>query len=277
MLAGKGAGAEGLVPAGFYWSAHGSSDGSLQCCDGSQIRPEDVDPASVSPGLRLAILGACYVGAHSRTWRTALGGAPLVVGWGRPVTIERAVDFLTPDDATSADLDDLIRRWLLVDAPLPADVPQDGLPQAARTGGRIGALEDRIPALAQMLHADGWSSAEGHLSLEVPLPQGRSHRVDLFLLDGTEPFTEGAVLVGVEADVGETSAVVTPELLLAGSAAPGFGRVALVRSALDTPLIVAQSFLPLARATDQELAAHVFAVAARADALENAIFGGDAG
>src|SRR5690242_7235944 len=64
-VTGSGAGAEGLVPAGFYWSAHGHPDGALECCDGDLIRPEELVPESVSPGLRLAVLGACYVGAYS--------------------------------------------------------------------------------------------------------------------------------------------------------------------------------------------------------------------
>lgn len=75
-VTGKGAGVEGLTPAGFYWSSHGIDDGSLECCDGSVVFPHDIDPAGVSPGLRLAVLGACYVGAYAPAWRAALGGYP---------------------------------------------------------------------------------------------------------------------------------------------------------------------------------------------------------
>jgi hypothetical protein len=271
-VSGVGAGAEGLVPAGFYWSAHGNVDGSLECCDGNVVRPEDLASVTVAPGLRLAVLGACYVGAHSRTWRRALGGEALVVGWGRPVTLQRAVDFLAPDDSTSTDLDDLLRRWLFTDAPLPVEAPMAALPDPARASGRIGALAERVPLFAEMLQAT-WHADESYLCLHVPLPEGRSHQVEVFLLDAADPFTEGEVLCGVEADVGEATEVVTPQLLLAGAGRPGFGRLALVTGASEMPRIVTQSFVSFTTATDRQLAAHVYQVAARADALEYAIFG----
>ena len=271
-VSGAGVGAEGLVPAGFYWSAHGAADGSLECCDGSLVRPEDLAAVTVSPGLRLAVLGACYAGAHSRTWRRALGGQALVVGWGRPVTLQRAVDFLVPDPSTSTDLDDLLRRWLFADSPLPVEAPITAVPEPARAGGRIGTLAERVPLLAELLQAS-WHADESYLCLHVPLPDGRSHQVEIFLLDSADPFTEGQVLCGAEADVGEATEVVTPQILLAGAGRPGFGRVALVTGATELPRIVTQSFVALADATDRQLAAHIFQVAVQADALEYAIFG----
>lgn len=53
--------------------------------------------------------------------------------------------------------------------------------------------------------------------------------------------------------------------------------VALVKSETDMPRIVTQAFLPLARATDQDIAAQIYQAASKADALEHAIFGGDLG
>jgi hypothetical protein len=271
-VTGAGAGAEGLVPAGFYWSAHGDSDGGLECCDGAILRPEDVDPEKVAPGLRLAVLGACYVGAHSRTWRRALGGRPLVVGWGRPVTIGRAVDFLEPDAATTTDLDDLLQRWLLTERPLPVEAPPVALPEPARAGGRIGALAERIPLIAEMLHGS-WADRPTYLLLEVPLPERRRPVVEIFLLDAVDPFIEGEVLIGIEGDVGEISELITPEMLLSGLGRPGFGRVALVRSEQEMPRIVTQAFLPLEGTSDKQLAAQIYQVAARADALSYTVFG----
>lgn len=284
-VTGKGEGVEGLVPAGFYWSAHGHYDGGLECCDGGMIRPEDIDTAAVSPGLRVAILGACYVGSRSKTWRKALGGKALVVGWGRPVTIDRAVDFLAPDDATTTDLDDLIKRWILTDEPLPVEGEDDGVPVNASSLGRIGDLATRIKTIAEMLGArwrertgkDFGGEGRGHIQLEVPLPDGRTHYVEAFLYDSTDPFCEGEVLLGVEAIVGEISALVTPQSLLKGLARPGFGRLALVKSETDMPRIVTQSFVSYARSTDQHLAAHLFQCAVKADAIEKELFGIDAG
>jgi len=274
--AGQGAGVEGLTPAGFYWSSHGGADGSLECCDGASVRPEDVDPATVSPGLRLAVLGACYVGAYAPAWRTALGGHPLVAGWGRPVTIDRAVDFLEVGRQADVGLDDLIGRWLLTDAPIPADPVTAGLPPAAVRSGRIGRLKQRIAAIAERLGA-GWEAHDNHLDVAVPLTGGRSHVVQVFLVDGTEPFAEGVLLCGMEAEVGPTSALITPEILLAGAARPGYGRVALVAGETGVPQIVTQSFVPLTGTSNQQLAAHCYQVALGADALEFRIFGTDQG
>ncbi len=273
----QGEGVPGLVPAGFYWSAHGHSDGGIECCDGGMVRPADIDPAKVSPGLRLAIFGACYVGSRSLTWKKALGGNALVVGWGRPVTIDRAVDFLQPDPETNTDLDDLIRRWLLTDEPLPRDDrEQTGLPESGSSRGRIGDLGQRIQPIAEMLGAR-WRERESHVQLEVPLDHKRTHFVEVFLIDASEPFCEGEVLVGAEGNVGELSALIDPSMLLAGVGHPGYGRIALVKSETDMPRIISQSFVPLARSTDQDIAAHIYQVAAKADALEFAIFGMDQG
>jgi hypothetical protein len=278
-IAGTAPGVEGLAPAGFYWSGHGGNDGRLETCDGGTFGPEDLDPATVATGLRVAILGACYVGAHSRRWRAALGGEPLVVGWGRPVTLERAIDFLEPDEPTRTDLDDLIQRWLLTEDPVPpaaVDRLPAGVGPSAALAGRLGELEQRGPTIAAMLGAYRTADETGYFVV-VPLPQGRSHVVQMFLTDAVDPFTEGALLFGCEAAAGEITALVTPETLLATEAGPGFGRIALVANGDRTPTMVAQSFLPFGGTADQLLAAHVYAVAAKADALEYAIFGGDRG
>lgn len=275
---GEGEGVPGLIPAGFYWSAHGHEDGGIECCDGAVVYPSDIDSSKVSPGLRLAIFGACYVGARSVTWKNALGGWPLVVGWGRPVTIDRAVDFLHPDDETTTDLDDLIRRWLLSDEPLPSAVPPDNeiLPVAATSLGRIGELTERIQPIADMLGAR-WRELDNHLQLEVPLANHRSQFVQVFLVDANQPFCEGELLFGAESKVGELSALVDVGMALAALGHPGFGRIALVRSDTDMPRIVSQAFTPYTRASDQHIAAQIYQVAAKADALEFKLFGGDAG
>lgn len=275
---GAGEGVAGLIPAGFYWSAHGHSDGGIECCDGSLVHATEVDTSKVSPGLRLAIFGACYVGARSMTWKKALGGRALIVGWGRPVTIQRAVDFLEPDDATNTDLDDLIRRWLLTDDPLPDDShEQDGVPDSPVKRGRIGEdLTARITTISEMLGAR-WREIENHLQLEVPLANQRTQLVDVFVADASEPFCEGEVLFGAESNIGELTALTDVSALLSNIGHAGYGRIALVKSETDMPRIVAQAFAPLSRSTDQHLAAQVFQVASKADALEHQIFGGDYG
>jgi len=276
-LSEKGEGADGLGPAGFYWSAHGHEDGSVECCDGDRVNPEDLDGVEVSSALRVAIFGACYVGCRSQTWRRALGGHPLVVGWGRPVTIDRAVDFLEPSPETETDLDDLIRRFLLTDAPLPGETTERYSPVAeAAARGRIANLQERIQTVSDMLTAR-WREQEKFLEILVPLEEGRSHVAKVFVIDSAEPFSEGEPMLGVEADVGELSALVDVNMALAGLGSPSYARVALVESETDMPTIVSQGFLPLARVRDQDLAALVYQVASWADTLEERIFGGDMG
>ncbi|GAB7036684.1 MULTISPECIES: caspase family protein [Catenuloplanes] len=270
-----GRGLDGLVPAGVYWSSHGGTDGSLEACDGVRISPSDVDTAAVPAGLRLVIFGACYVGAYAPAWRAALGGHPLVAGWGRPVTLQRAVDFLEEGRESDIGLDDLIKAWLLTDSALPAP-PADagGLPPAAVLGGRIGRLRQRFPAVAERLGA-GWAEHGNHLDVTVPLPGGRSHVVQVFLVDSTDPFSEGVTLCGMEADVGPVSPLVTPETLLGTAGGPGYGRVALVAGRTGVPQVVTQSFTPLIGTSGQQLAARCYQVARHADALEYTIFGID--
>jgi hypothetical protein len=272
-ISGNAEGAPGLSPAGFYWSAHGHEDGAIECCDGGEVRPADIDTAKVQSSLRLAIFGACYVGARAKAWRTALGGHPLVVGWGRPVTIDRAVEFLRQRDDTDTDLDDLIARYLLTNTPIPDDTSVAHSPLAPPQG-RLADLPERIAEIAASLGAR-YRAQKDAVELDVPLADGRHHVIRLSVIDSAEPFTEGEVLLAAEGDVGELSAVVDPAMLLAGFSKPGYARVALLKSDTEAPRLVAQGFLPLARVRNVDLAALSFQVASFADELERRIFGGD--
>jgi len=274
-VTGAGEGAAGLVPAGIYWSAHGNADGSVETCDGGLLAPADVDPAKVSPGLRLMVFASCYVGSRSRRWREALGGRPLVVGWGRPVTIDRAVQFLQSRDDTETDLDDLIRRYLLADAEIPGEKGVAYAPVAeAAERGRLGDVPDRLRTVAEMLGAKTKQEPRW-VTVDTPLEDDRWHAARVFVVESSEPYAEGEPMLAAEADVGELTAVVDPEMLLGGFAGPGYARVSLVRGETDMPRIVVQGFLPVARVRDQDLAALVFHVCSVADRLERRIFGGD--
>lgn len=274
-VAGQGEGVAGLVPAGFYWSAHGEEDGALHCSDGDVVEPTMVDAAKVAPGLRLAVLAACYVGCRSRTWRKALGGGPLVVGWGRPVNMVRAVEFLQSNPDTNADLDDLIRRFLLAPGPIPPDHGDRFAATAeASARARLGDVPTRIATIADRLGAR-WRNEARWVLLEVPVDEGRRQIARVFIVDSAEPHSEGEPLLAVESEVGELSAVVDSSTLLAGLAPPSYARVALVKGETDMPRIVTQGFLPLHHARDQDLAALIYQVAAWGDVLERRIFGGD--
>jgi len=272
-LYGAPEGAEGLQPAGIYWSAHGLDDGSIQTCDGSVVKIDEVETARVVPSLRMMILAACYVGARAKSWRRRLGGRPLVVGWGQPVTLERAVEFLQPRADVHTDLDDLIARYLVSDTAIPAEVEANVGEDATSRGWR-GDVPERVRTAAHRLSAL-WRVEQNRVELLVPLEGDRKHVVSVFLCDAVEPFAAGEVLLGVEAEVGEISAVVDLPTLFAGRGTPGFTRIALVKGEADSPRIVVQGFLPAHRASDQDLTSLIFEAAAHADLLERRIFGGD--
>lgn len=272
-LYGQGEGVEGLVPAGIYWSAHGHDDGRVECCDGSLVAPGDVETAKVSPGLRLMVFGACYTGSFARTWRGALGGHPLVVGWGRPVTIDRAVEFLQSHEDTDTDFDDLVARYVLADTPIPP-LPEQGQQPSAIEGARKEEVLPRVQNISDLL-SGVWREQDNYVEIRLPLAGGRRHVVRLFVRLATHEFIEGRPLVGVEAEVGELSRLVEPEVLLQPIGVPGFARVTLVRGKNDMPDIVVQGFLPHANATDTDIAALAYQVARAADDLELRIFGSD--
>lgn len=271
-LCGKGEGAVGLAPAAIYWSAHGNADGSVEACDGSSILPSEIDPATVSPALRLVIFSSCYVGARARTWRKALGGNPMVVGWGRPVTLERVVDFLDPDEGTSTDLDDLIRRYLLSDTPIPAEGHDICYPPGSEAAGHLGDVPQRLESVAAMLGATV-SEAGNHALVKVALEGGRSHQARVNVVESAQPFAEGEPLLAIEADVGELGGATEVLPLLTTVSSPGYARLSLVGGVDGAPKLVVQGFLPLARVRDQDLAALIFQVCERANALEHRVFG----
>lgn len=275
MLRGEGEGGEGLRPAGFYWSAHGLSDGSIEACDGSTISPLDIHPDEVADGLRLAVMAACYVGSRSQTWRERLGGEALVVGWGRPVTISRAEEFLKENPETETDLDDLIQRYLIDEAPLPRpDDARTSPLRPASEGGALGNLPERVGLLQSMLGARV-TEEEDHVEVRVPLGDKRSHVARVFVVVSTEPYSEGEPLLGVEARVGPLTEVTNARALLANVAAPGYARVAVVQGEGEMPLVVTQGFLPLGRVRDNDLATLIYQVCWQADQLENQLFGID--
>jgi hypothetical protein len=272
-LYGTAEGAEGLQPAGIYWSAHGLPDGSIQTCDGAVVRIDEVETERVSSSLRMMILAACYVGARARTWRKRLGGRPLVVGWGQPVTMERAVEFLQPRADVHTDLDDLIARYLVQDTAIPCEVEASVVDDAASRGW-LGDVPERVRTAAHRLQAL-WRVEQNRVELLVPLENNRRHVSSVFLCDALEPFSAGEVLLGVEAEVGELSSVVDLPTLFSGRGTPGYTRVALVKGKADAPRIVVQGFLPAHRASDHDVTSLIFEASSHADLLERRIFGGD--
>jgi len=277
---GKGEGVASLAPAGVFWLAHGHDDGAVETSDGGVVKPEDLDPEQVHADLKLVVFAACYTGSCSQTWRNALGGKALVVGWGRPVTIDRAVEFLTEDEETETDLDDLLRRYILGSAPVPDDVEMRFSPlESAAKEGRGTDLAKRMEGTVSILRAKVLPTKDDEHAyvIDVPLGDKRWHRARLFIVDGNEPFAEGELLLGVECDVGELSTVVDVPMLLAGIPHNRYARAMLVQGEKEMPNIVTQGFAPLSRVADMDAASMIFQTCHYADLLEKRIFGGDSG
>lgn len=264
-----------LPPACVYYSAHGLDSGALESCD-ELIVPSDVVSDEVPEGLRLVVFAACYVGSRARTWRRHFGGRPLVVGWGRPVSIHRAAEFLEARAETETDFDDLVRRFLIQKEPIPPE-PIWGaeLSPMASAFARQADMLPRAKSLAPHLGVLTEIKAEGPTAfLTVPTEMGRTQGVRIFLVDSAQPFMEGEALLGVESEVGEWSPVIETRSLLGTAAPPGFARVVIVRGSAEAPRIAVQGFIP-ANASEREAASLVHQVATVADRLEMRIFGTD--
>lgn len=105
--------AQGLITAGVFWGGHGDDDGAIGDAHGGDIFPEQISKEVAALGtVRLFAMSACYAGNHVPRWQKALGPQAVIIGWGAPITNERAIEFLTPDEQSSKGFDDLILRHL---------------------------------------------------------------------------------------------------------------------------------------------------------------------
>ena len=131
-LMGKHPDATGLKTTGVYWSGHGDTDGTIQTHEGLWIAPEQIPPEVAQQGaMKLFVMSACDAGNHSPRWQKAMGPNARIIGWGAPITITRAIEFLVPDDANAKGFDDLLAKHL--GAPrVTADAPLHEIKELAR-------------------------------------------------------------------------------------------------------------------------------------------------
>lgn len=105
--------AGGAETAGLFWGGHGDDDGTIATHDGGWIAPEQIAPEVAQKGtVKLFVMSACYTGNHVPRWQKALGQQAQIIGWGAPITNERAIEFLVPDDANAKGFDDLLEKHL---------------------------------------------------------------------------------------------------------------------------------------------------------------------
>jgi hypothetical protein len=152
------------VTAGVFWGGHGSENGSIHTFDGGSIEPEKIAPeVAARSTVKLFVMSACHAGSHTARWQKALGRNALVIGWGAPITNERAIEFLTPDDNSSKGFDDLLERQLGVRR-VAADGPLVEVRDLARQH------EDRVALL--MLPFDELVT-RAHARLKCQLDRGK--------------------------------------------------------------------------------------------------------
>lgn len=115
----------GAVCRGVLWNGHGADDGSIEAHDGTRIAPEALSrDVAARDACALFVLACCHAGGHAARWSQALGPSAHVFGWPMPVTVEKGIDFYTPDAASKDDLDDLLLTHLGV-PPLGGTPPEE--------------------------------------------------------------------------------------------------------------------------------------------------------
>jgi hypothetical protein len=179
-LTGKHPDAGGAMPAGVFWGSHGEEDGSIQAYDGGVVTPEQLAPEIARANtVRLFVMSACLVGQHSGRWQKALGEKAQVIGWGAPITNERAIDFLTPDDASSKDFDDLLERHLGVkrvtaDGPL-VEVKDLAVQHENKLATLLMPFDELIDAAQARLKCPMQRGKRGEAYFTVRTPPSKDH------------------------------------------------------------------------------------------------------
>jgi hypothetical protein len=139
--------AGGAQTAGVFWSGHGDDDGTIATHEGGWIGPEQIAPEVPQKGtVKLFVMSACHAGNHVPRWQKALGAQAQIIGWGAPITNERAIEFLVPDDKNAKGFDDLLEKHLGVrrvaaDGPL-AEVKELALRHEDRVATMLLPLEE---------------------------------------------------------------------------------------------------------------------------------------
>jgi hypothetical protein len=163
-LAGTHPDAAGAPAAGIFWDSNGDDDGTIEDYEGYRIAPDQIAPEAARRGsCKLFVMSTCCTGPQCERWQKAIGPQTAVVAWGTPVTNDRAIDFLTPDEASTRDFDDLLARHLGVER-VRGDGPLAEVRELARRH------EDKLATL--LLTFDELIEAS-HKRLGCPLQRGK--------------------------------------------------------------------------------------------------------
>ena len=282
----------GTETAGFLWSSHGDERGRVQTHDGRWFSCKLVVPERTSRHLRCAIFSACHVGAWERHWKVSLPEVK-IYGWGKPVSFDKALEFYTPDEATTTGLDDILERELsLPEGSIAATYARlqggeeftvttisEDEGTSAMGDDSLGSLVTDALALLDYEVVEGPFQIDGnpHYNLVLQFGDGRKQRLDLLYGAGnphTDRFDEDDdQYLYVQSIVGPMTGVIDPALTLGAASGMVMARVQVVDT--EPAQLMVQGALPDVTVLPETLAFLVEEVASLADNLEEQIFGCD--
>ncbi len=278
-LAGTHPEAAGLVTTGVFWGGHGSADGSIHTFDGGLIEPEQIAPHRGS--VKLFVMSACHAGSHTARWQKSLGPQALVIGWGAPITNERAIEFLTPDDSSSKGFDDLLERQLGVRR-VAADGPLAEVRDLARLHeDRVALLmlpfDELLTRVQSRLKCqfDRGRDGAGYFTVRTP-PSKSAPTVGRAQSVRVGPMGVGDAWIGVSSLVGPYSDALDLARALRVVSDALHVRVALAKMGPQAQEFVLVETLVRRRRLDPvTLSNHVMTIGVFADRLEDMFFGSD--
>ena len=281
-LTGVHAESAGTQTVGVFWGGHGDDDGSIGDHAGDRITPEQIAPeVAARATVRLFVMSACHAGSHASRWQKALGPQALIIGWGAPITNDRAIEFLTPSAASSKGFDDLLERQLGAKA-VTADAPlAEAVELSRRHEDRIAALnltfDELVDGAAARLKCPMTRSKSGEAYFTVRAPPSkdfpdrvRSQTVRVGPIGVGEAWLNVSSLVGPYSDaldLARALRVVTPSLHV---------RVALAKiTPPDQEFVLVESLFRRRRLDPIVLGANIGVVGRYADRIEDMFFGSD--
>jgi hypothetical protein len=282
-LLGKYPDAGGAVTAGVFWGGHGDDDGTIATHDGRWIAPEQISPEVAKRGdVKLFVMSACYAGGHTARWQKALGAGTQIIGWGAPITNQRAIEFLVPDDANAKGFDDLLEKHLgarrvAADGPL-AEVRDLATKHEERVATLLLTLDDLVEEARQRLKCRvDKGKKPGVYFLEIRTPPSkdapnipRSHVVRVATLGA------GDAWIGISALVGPYSDAL--DLARGLRAIAGATQLRFTLTTIPDPpteFMMVETLVRRRRLDAYGFANHVGIVGSNADRLEDMFFGSD--
>lgn len=275
--------AGGAVTAGVFWGGHGDDDGTIATYDGGWIEPEQIAPEVAQKGtVKLFVMSACYAGNHVPRWQKALGPQAQIIGWGAPITNERAIEFLVPDDANAKGFDDLLEKHLgarrvTADGPL-VEVKELAKKHEERVATMLLTLDELAAEAVKRLKCKLEKSKSGDsYCFEVRTPPSkdypdirRSQRVQVSTMGVGDAWILVSSLVGPYSDALDLARglrAVTPALHV---------RVVLGKlGSSDSEFVIVEAILRRRRLDPYTFANRVSTVGVYADKLEDMFFGSD--